>query len=241
MLTQSRVVPQPSSTRIWRPALGAFVALFLFGGTARALPTIDFNIVSPTAGSVAYFGGATPLFGVDIEVDFVTGTNTPANGGAFTCIDCLLNFQTGAFLASTPNSWLFAGAPGSSLLSITGSVDTDGNGSADIGPSVLLLGTFFGPQISVDFLTGSAGAIGLSAGLFLDIKNEALAAFFGLPPTPYQGSLSLGWIGLGEPGSGILAMPTNGLVRNTFIPEPATIGLLAVGLLAVARRRRQSH
>jgi PEP-CTERM motif len=239
MVDRSCLAPRTSLKSFRTLAIAAVGALFLFVGTASALPTIDFNIIAPTAGVVAYGGGATPLFGLGISVDFVTGTNTPANSGSFACIDCALNFATGNFIAAAPNAWVFAGALGTSFLSITGSVDTTGDGVADIGPSVLLLGSFAGPQISVDFLAGSPAAIGLSTGMFLDIKNEELAAFFGLPTSPYSGSLTLGWTGLGDPGTGILATPTDGTVGNTFVPEPGTILLLGAALLGLAARQRK--
>jgi hypothetical protein len=215
----------------------AVLSLFTFASAGWSLPSIDFAILEPTAGDVRYFGGATPLIGAGISVDFVIGTDTPSNPGGYLCIECTLNFVTGNFLGATANSWLFAGATGTSLITISGSVDTDGDLSPDIGPSILLAGTFMGPVVSIDFLPGSALAFGLTSGAFLDFKNPELAAFFGLPPSPFEGDLLLSWSGLAEPGSAILANPLNGLISNTFVPEPGTVLLLGLGFVLASFRR----
>jgi hypothetical protein len=215
-------------------------AIVLSGSAAWALPVIDFRIQEPTSGVLGYLGGGGPLTGLGIEVDFVVGINTPANSGSFTCIDCTLSFQTGNLITAGSNGWLFASGFGTSLILVRGGVDIDGDSIADIGGgnSLLMAGTFEGPQVSIDFLPGDPLARGLSAGMFLDIKNAELTAFFGLPPRPYEGLLVLGWQGLGDPPGAFRVTPKNGVVRNTFLPEPGSTLLLGAGLLMLLRRRR---
>jgi hypothetical protein len=226
-----------------RVAVSLFAgAMAIAGGAAWATPVIDFRIQQPTSGILGYLGGGGPLTGLGIEVDFVVGMNTPINAGSYTCIDCTLSFQTGNLITAGANGWLFASGFGTSRILVRGGVDTDGDSIADIGggSSLLMLGTFEGPQVSIDFLPGNPLAQGLSAGMFLDIKNPVLAAFFGLPPRPYEGLLVLGWEGLGDPPGPFRVTPKNGVVRNTFIPEPGSTLLLGAGLLMLLARRRRS-
>jgi hypothetical protein len=203
---------------------------------------IDFNIVVPPSGLVSYAGGPAPLMGTNIEVDSVTGSSTPANAGTFECVDCVLNFQTGNYnpglSAATPaNDWIFDGDfLAGSFITVSGSLDTDGDSVGDI--PVLMLGSFLGPQVTVDLIDGSPAALGISAGLFLDVKNPALIDFFGLDQ-PLFGTLALSWVGLGEPNSPFLGTALNGRVRNHFAPEPGSTLLLGAGLLTLAALRRR--
>ena len=212
--------------------------------TTASSAVIDFNIaggpILPVLpAEINYLGGTTPLFGTGIAIDTVTASGTPDNAGSFDCIDCALSFATGNFLGAGPNTWLFASTGPGVHVSVTGGIDTDGDTNADI--PLLMLGNFVGPQISVDVVDiGPAFSLGVTAGIFLDVKNTAFTSFFGLPTFPYVGGLVVGWGGLAEPPGPIFANSTGGVVRNTFVAEPGTLLLLWAGMagFAAARRRR---
>jgi hypothetical protein len=223
--------------------LGALGGIILVSGAARGAPIIDFNIDAPTTGSIFYVGGANPLVGDNIQVGSITGNNTPFNAGTFECVDCVLNFTTGNFnpvltALSPADDWIFNGSFGTSTITVFGGVNADGDPELEIGPSLLMEGSFILPQISVDTVDG-IGAVGFSTGLFLDVKNPDLSAFFGVSD-PIVGALFIRWIGLGEPPGPFVVVPRNGTVRNFFVPEPGSSLVLGAGLLAlfVVRRRR---
>jgi hypothetical protein len=221
--------------RFWVVGL---VALIASAGVSSAA-TINF-VVQPNTGNVI-FPGAGPLLGLGIGIDFVFGENTPGGApGPFDCIDCVLNFRTGDFLGSVGNTWIFgATGPGAGIV-ITGGVDVNGDGNVDIGPpfEFLMAGLFVGPTISVDFLPENPLAVGLTASVFVDVKNPALAGYYGLQPFPFVGELNLTWAGIGEPPGPINAVPRVGIVINTAIPEPGTMLLLGMGFLGLLTAHR---
>jgi hypothetical protein len=89
----------------------------LFIPSIATSATLDFGIISPTAGSLSYGGGVAPLVGSGIDVDNVVGLGTPLNSNVTSiCGSCTLDFQTGA----SSGGWNF-GAGGT--ISINGTVD----------------------------------------------------------------------------------------------------------------------
>jgi hypothetical protein len=229
-----------SLTLVATLAAGLCLAL---AGWARAA-TIDF-VVQPGTGNVFFGGGTGRTSGDEIAIDFVLGTDTP--GGLplpFDCIDCTLTFLTGEFIGPTPNGrgWVFGSGPGSAIT-ITGGVDLNGDGTADIGPGFpfLLAGQFIGPIITVDFVA-DGWALGFTSAAFFDFKHPLLAGYYGLPPLPFEGELQLIWGGIGEPPGPYVGTPRIGLVRNTFVTEPGTVVFFGIGFLGLVRAlRRRKH
>ncbi len=113
------------------------VCALIAAGSAQGATVLDFGIKAPTAGSLSYSGGLTPLIGTAIDVDDVVGIGTPDNNNVFSiCTSCTLDFQTGNSLTG---GWNY-GAGGS--ITITGGIDFP-DATADIaGDSTLLVGSF---------------------------------------------------------------------------------------------------
>ena len=183
-----------------KSTLGLLLALVAFVRPCSAEVVIDFNIDAVQLGSPSYSfaGGVAPLLGSGINVDTVVGLDTPANDQLIRDLfdslgvvlhDAQLNFTTGSYLSSTPNSWIFDGG---GSLSIVGSVDLDGNSvinAGDIQNAVLATAVFDSP-VTVLQLGSNFRLIGAS---LFSYVNPNLLAFYGLSGSngPFDASLNL--------------------------------------------------
>jgi len=212
----------------------SLLGLCLLAPASRAA-SINF-VIDPdptTSGSISFAGipFVSPLVGSGIEVDALFGFSTPANDGTIlNCMGCLLDFETGPFLAGDSNGWLFA-AGGS--ISITGGVDLPSGPDIPAG-STLLSGTFSNFVVSLELLSDPDAFIGLTAGELLDSKSPLLVDFFGLPAgSAFHGALLIDFVGLGSaPGPFVSLVVGEGLVLNEAIPVPESnsLTLLVIGL-----------
>lgn len=237
-----RVEHQVVRSRFRAASLSIFtlLAVFIVATSSWAIPTIDF-FVTPGTGLVAYEGTGGPMLGAGIGISAVLGTDTVAPPFPFACIDCTMTFLTGPLIAADDTAWVFdATGPGAGIV-VSGSVDINGDGVGDIGgpaPFELLSGVFLAPTVTVDLVPSQFEAVGITEAVFLDVKSPALAGFYGLPPFPFVGELTLGWGGIGIPPGGFAGQALEGIVRNRVIPEPTTLALLGVGLFGVLGVRR---
>ncbi len=133
----------------------------------RAEPTVDFSLISNPAhaGAISYAGGAAPLVGTDLFVNFVLGDDTPLNAETQFATVARLDFATGAFQGVQGNAWQF-GDGGS--LTITGT----GPGGAS---GTLLSGTFTDTPTVLDL---GARKYKMAGAEFVGSLDPALASFF---------------------------------------------------------------
>lgn len=206
---------------------------------------------APITEMLRFDGAPTdPLEGINIDIDWVGGRDTPANDGALgDCIDCRFDFATGPFLGGDITGWEFEGT---GMLTIVGGVDFSGDGDLDdpgdiAGGTTLLSGEFV-EDLRVDDRVSSTPDLifGSTITPILYRHADALTGIFGMESGLYEGELILNFetVDANAPGPFVSRDIRESAIFNTSespVAAPATWMLLLAGgavLPWVARCRR---
>ena len=91
--------------------LGILAGLLLLPSVALAIPSIVFDTTPGGAGgTLTYDGAGGPAIATDVVFVNIQGNETPLNSGiTLACVNCSLDFTTGANTQEGPPGWVWDG------------------------------------------------------------------------------------------------------------------------------------
>jgi hypothetical protein len=219
-----------------KETLGFLAGLLLLPSIAWAIPAIVFDTTPGGAGgTLTYDGAGGPAIGTDIVFVNIQGNDTPANSGVtLACVNCSLDFTTGANTQEGPPGWIWDGG---GSFTLTGDVPSLG-----LTGATLLSGTFTATA-------NTPGMAGETTGLFFalgtDVKDSTLASFYGLSPTGFtfaNTEIALGTLTVDATTGAFSAIPNQADIINTqaIVPNPMTVMLLGLGMTGLVLRKRMA-
>jgi hypothetical protein len=208
--------------------LGMLVGVLLLPSVVLAVPVLKFDDPILPGGTVTYYGAGGPAIGTNILFQSIQGLETPFNAGVtLTCVGCELDFTTGANLSEGPPLWNFG--PGGAMT-LTGAIPAQGTFPGVPAGTMLLSGAFTGTPNEI-----IGESFGLFAALGVDVKNETLATFFGLPTSFIVATTSIQGPVTTEATGAFAGTVVNADLNNlaVAVANPATAWLVGLGLMGL--------